>query len=318
MSLRVVKPGMLTTVQDAGRVGSQSVGFNVSGVMDRRSYRFANFLVGNYTDEAVLEMTMLGGSFVFLESNYIAVTGADMGATLEGVPVPMYETVFVRAGDTLSFSNAKTGMYTYLAVAGGFDVPQVLGSRSTNLKCKIGGLEGRKLRAGDILPFRQPLDTLGELRKHRLPPEDFSGSHADIRVILGPQDDYFTGKGINTFLSSAYRITENADRMGYKLAGDKIEYKDTVDIISDGIVFGSIQIPPAGVPIVMLADRQTTGGYAKIATVITVDLPLLVQRKPGDTVCFHKISAKEAERLYKKEQKQFETLLLHYGEDLVV
>ncbi len=318
MSVRVIKPGMLTTVQDAGRVGSQSFGFNVSGVMDRRSYRLANFLVGNYTDEAVLEMTMLGGSFVFLESNYIAVTGADMGAALEGVPIPMYETVFVRAGDTLSFSNAKTGMYTYLAAAGGFDVPQVLGSRSTNLKCKIGGFEGRKLRSGDIVPFRQPLDTLGELRKHRLPPEDFSGNHADIRVILGPQDDYFTEKGIQTFLSAPYRITENADRMGYKLAGNPIEYKDSVDIISDGIVFGSIQIPPAGVPIVMLADRQTTGGYAKIATVITVDLPLLVQRKPGDTVYFHKIEAKEAERLYKKEQKQFETLLLHYGEDLVV
>ena len=142
MSIRVIKPGLLTTVQDWGRIGSQSIGFNVSGVMDRRSYRLANFLVGNYTDEAVLEMTALGGSFVFLESNYIAITGADMGATIEGVPAPMYQTIFVREGDTLSFTAAKSGMYTYVAFAGGLDVPQVLGSRSTNLKCSIGGFDG--------------------------------------------------------------------------------------------------------------------------------------------------------------------------------
>ena len=139
MSIRVVKPGVLTTVQDGGRTGFQAKGFNVSGVMDRRAYRLGNFLVGNYTDEAVLEMSMFGGSFTFLESNYIAITGADMGATIEGVPAPMYETVFVREGDTLSFGAAKDGMYTYIAFAGGLDIPQVLGSRSTNLKCALGG-----------------------------------------------------------------------------------------------------------------------------------------------------------------------------------
>lgn len=317
MSIRVIKPGLLTTVQDWGRIGSQSIGFNVSGVMDRRSYRLANFLVGNYTDEAVLEMTALGGSFIFLESNYIAITGADMGATIEGVPAPMYQTIFVREGDTLSFSAAKSGMYTYVAFAGGLDVPQVLGSRSTNLKCAVGGFEGRKLKSGDILPFRNTLDHLGDLHIHKLTPEDFSQSEVTLRVIMGPQDDYFTHEGIHTFLHEPYKVTQNADRMGYKLEGEPIAYKDSVDIISDGIVFGSIQVPPAGQPIVMLADRQTTGGYAKIATVVSVDLPLLVQRKPGDTVRFHKVSAKEAEKLYKKEQKHFEELLLHYGEDLI-
>ncbi len=316
MSIRVIKPGVLTTVQDGGRTGFQAKGFNVSGVMDRRAYRLGNFLVGNYTDEAVLELSMFGGSFTFLESNYIAITGADMGAVVEGIPVPMYETIFVREGDTLSFGAAKNGVYTYVAFAGGLDVPQVLGSRSTNLKCALGGLNGRKLKAGDILPFRKPLDDLGDLRVHRLTEERYD-SNAPIRVVLGPQDDYFTQNGIKTFLSAPYRVTKQTDRMGCKLDGEKIEYKDKVDIISDGIVFGSIQVPPKGTPIVMLADRQTTGGYAKIATVITVDLPRLVQKKPGDTVYFEAISAKEAEKLLKQEQQQFETLLLHYGEDLI-
>lgn len=316
MSIRVIKPGALTTVQDGGRTGYQAKGFNVSGVMDRRAYRLGNFLVGNYTDEAVLEMSMFGGSFTFLESNYIAITGADMGATVEGVPVPMYETLFVREGDTLTFGTAKDGMYTYIAFAGGLDVPQVLGSRSTNLKCVLGGFDGRKLKAGDILPFKQPLDDLGDLRVHRLTEERYD-RNAPIRVVLGPQDDYFTEQGIKTFLSAPYCVTAQTDRMGCKLDGEKIEYKDKVDIISDGIVFGSIQVPPKGTPIVMLADRQTTGGYAKIATVITVDLPQLVQRKPGDTVYFEAVSAKEAEKLAKQEQQQFETLLLHYGEDLI-
>lgn len=318
MSIRVIKPGVLTTVQDSGRIGHGRFGFNPSGVMDRRAYRLANYLVGNYTDEAVLEMTMLGGSFVFLESEYFAITGADMGATLEGLEVPMYQTVFARAGDTLSFSAAKSGVYTYIAFAGGLDVPQVLGSRSTNLKCAMGGFAGRKLRSGDILPFCAPLDHLGDLRMQKLPVENYASHTAALRVVLGPQDDYFTAQGLADFLSAPYTITENADRMGYKLAGQPIAYHDKVDIISDGIVFGSIQVPPAGMPIVMLADRQTTGGYAKIATVASVDLPYLVQKRPGDTVHFQAISAKEAETLYKQEQKYFEKLLLHYGEDLIV
>ncbi len=318
MSIRVIKPGVLTTVQDAGRTGHQAQGFNVSGVMDRRAYRLGNYLVGNYTDEAVLEMSAVGGTFLFLESNYIAITGADMGATIEGLPAPMYETVFVRAGDTLAFGAAKTGMYTYIAFSGGLDIAPVLGSRSTNLKCALGGFEGRKLKAGDILPFRMPLDELGELRIQHLPREDYGKNEAHIRVVLGPQDDYFTEQGIRTFLSAPYRITENTDRMGCKLDGSAIEYKSKVDIISDGIVFGSVQVPPNGLPIVMLADRQTTGGYAKIATVISSDLPLLVQRKFGDTVYFEAISEKAAEKLFIKEQRRFETLLLHYGEDLIV
>lgn len=289
MSIKVITPGMLSTIQDGGRKGFAAMGFNASGVMDVRSYHIANALVGNFTDEAVIEMTYLGGSFKFLESNYIAITGADMSPKIDGVPVEMYTTVFVKQDETLTFSAAKSGMRAYIAVRGGIDVPVIMGSRSTNLKCKLGGLDGRPLKAGDIVPCRDVYDEFQKHLIHSAPKEDFGSDEITVRVLLGPQDDYFTDHGIKTFLNSTYTVTNESDRMGCKLSGEKIEYKNTVDIISDGIVFGSIQIPRTGNPIIMLADRQTTGGYAKIATVISVDLPLLAQARPGTKVHFELI-----------------------------
>lgn len=312
MSIKVITPGMLSTIQDGGRKGFAAMGFNASGVMDVRSYHIANALVGNFTDEAVIEMTYLGGSFKFLESNYIAITGADMSPKLDGVPVEMYTTVFVKQDETLTFSAAKSGMRAYIAVRGGIDVPVIMGSRSTNLKCKLGGLDGRPLKAGDIVPCRDVYDEFHKHLIHSAPKEDFGSDEITVRVLLGPQDDYFTDHGIKTFLNSTYTVTNESDRMGCKLSGEKIEYKNTVDIISDGIVFGSIQIPRTGNPIIMLADRQTTGGYAKIATVISVDLPLLAQARPGTKVHFKLIDRQKAERLLKQEQKEFHSYLLHY------
>lgn len=312
MSIKVITPGMLSTIQDGGRKGFAAMGFNASGVMDVRSYHIANALVGNFTDEAVIEMTYLGGSFKFLESNYIAITGADMSPKLDGVPVEMYTTVFVKQDETLTFSVAKSGMRAYIAVRGGIDVPVIMGSRSTNLKCKLGGLDGRPLKAGDIVPCRDVYDEFHKHLIHSAPKEDFGSDEITVRVLLGPQDDYFTDHGIKTFLNSTYTVTNESDRMGCKLSGEKIEYKNTVDIISDGIVFGSIQIPRTGNPIIMLADRQTTGGYAKIATVISVDLPLLAQARPGTKVRFELIDRQKAERLLKQEQKEFHSYLLHY------
>lgn len=312
MSIKVITPGMLSTIQDGGRKGFAALGFNASGVMDVRSYHIANALVGNFTDEAVIEMTYLGGSFKFLESNYIAITGADMSPKLDGAPVEMYKTVFVKRDETLTFSAAASGMRTYLAVRGGIDVPVIMGSRSTNLKCKLGGLDGRALKAGDIVPCRDVYDEFHKHLIHSAPKEDFESDEITIRVLLGPQDDYFTERGIKTFLNSTYTVTNESDRMGCKLSGEKIEYKNTVDIISDGIVFGSIQIPRTGNPIIMLADRQTTGGYAKIATVISVDLPLLAQARPGTRVHFELTDRQKAERLLKQEQKEFHSHLLHY------
>lgn len=312
MSIKVITPGMLSTIQDGGRKGFAAMGFNASGVMDVRSYHIANALVGNFTDEAVIEMTYLGGSFKFLESNYIAITGADMSPKIDGVPVEMYTTVFVKQDETLTFSAAKSGMRAYIAVRGGIDVPVIMGSRSTNLKCKLGGLDGRPLKAGDIVPCRDVYDEFHKHLIHSVPKEDFGSDEITVRVLLGPQDDYFTDHGIKTFLNSTYTVTNESDRMGCKLSGEKIEYKNTVDIISDGIVFGSIQIPRTGNPIIMLADRQTTGGYAKIATVISVDLPLLAQARPGTKVHFKLIDRQKAERLLKQEQKEFHSYLLHY------
>lgn len=312
MSIKVITPGMLSTIQDGGRKGFAAIGFNASGVMDVRSYHIANALVGNFTDEAVIEMTYLGGSFKFLESNYIAITGADMSPKLDGVPVEMYTTVFVKQDETLTFSAAESGMRAYIAVRGGIDVPVIMGSRSTNLKCKLGGLDGRPLKAGDIVPCRDVYDEFHKHLIHSAPKEDFGSDEITVRVLLGPQDDYFTDHGIKTFLNSTYTVTNESDRMGCKLSGEKIEYKNTVDIISDGIVFGSIQIPRTGNPIIMLADRQTTGGYAKIATVISVDLPLLAQARPGTKVRFELIDRQKAERLLKQEQKEFHSYLLHY------
>lgn len=310
MSMRVITPGMLTTIQDGGRIGYAALGFSQSGVMDMRSYHIANALAGNYTDEAVLEMTFTGGSYKFLESNYIAVTGADMRPRLEGSAVPMYETLFVRRGQTLSFSAAKNGMRTYLAVYGGIDVPVVMDSRSTNLKCGLGGLEGRALRAGDIIPFRGGCDEFHKHRMFKTEAESFAAKKVFVRTVLGPQDDYFTEKGIQTFLHAPFTVTQDSDRMGCKLSGDKIEYRDTVDIVSDGIVFGSVQVPRSGNPIVMLADRQTTGGYAKIATVISADLPLLAQAAPGTEIYFQAVTRKAAEKIAGAEQKKFYQLLM--------
>lgn len=317
MEFQVLSPGALTTVQDGGRNGYGYLGFNASGVMDARAYRIANALVGNFTDEAVLEMAMLGGKFQFTAPCVFAVTGADMGAALSGEKIQMYRTIRAEKGDILTFSAAKTGFYTYVAFAGGIDVEPVLGSRSTNLKCGIGGFHGRKLQKGDILSLRPTAVPMEKLPCVRIPAESCAGNSVTLRVVLGPQDDYFTKAGLETFLSAPYRVTADTDRMGCKLDGAKIEYKDKVDIISDGIVFGSIQVPPAGTPMVMLADRQTTGGYAKIATVVSIDLPQLVQRRPGDTVYFQAVSARQAEKLYRKEQRALDRLLIRYGRDLV-
>ena len=184
MSIKVITPGMLSTIQDGGRKGFAAMGFNASGVMDVRSYHIANALVGNFTDEAVIEMTYLGGSFKFLESNYIAITGADMSPKIDGVPVEMYMTVFVKQDETLTFSAAESGMRAYIAVRGGIDVPVIMGSRSTNLKCKLGGLDGRPLKAGDIVPCRDVYDEFHKHLIHSAPKEDFGSDEISVRVLL--------------------------------------------------------------------------------------------------------------------------------------
>lgn len=295
MSVKVKIPGALTTVQDAGRYGYQKSGISTSGVMDADAYEKANYLVGNEQGEAVLEMTVFGGTYEFTEDTVAAVTGAQMELTLNQQQVPLNCPIQIHKGDSLTVGIAKAGLRGYLAVAGGFDVPVVMGSRSTNQKCRLGGLEGRALAAGDELPVGKGGKTYQEVKERRTESREFPPL-ITIRVIEGPQAEYFTEKGKKAFYSETYTISEQSDRMGYRLEGPSVESKNGTDIVSDGIALGSVQIPPSGKPIVLLADRQTTGGYAKVATVYSRDIPRLVQGRPGEKVRFVPITLEEAQK----------------------
>lgn len=301
MGIKFANGGFITTVQDLGRTGYQEFGVPAAGVMDPLSFRKANILVGNDENEAALEVTLMGPMFTFTSDNIIAVTGGDLGAKLNGKPLPMYQAVLAKAGDTVSFMGIKSGSRAYVAFAGGLDVPAVMGSKSTHMKSSLGGFQGRKLGPGDEIEFSAPKTSLPNMNKRILPADDFSGTSCTLRVILGPQDDCFTEAGIKTFLNASYTLTNEADRMGLRFEGEKIEHKNGGDIITDGISFGAVQVPSHGQPIVMMADHQTTGGYTKIAGVISVDLPKAAQLKPGCKVSFQAVSVEEAQDAYVKE-----------------
>lgn len=312
MGLTILNPGVLTTVQDAGRFGHQAAGFSVSGPMDADALYTANILVNNPPDLACLEMTFLGVTAVFDRRTWFAVTGADMTPTLNSKPIAPYEAHEAKPGDKLVLGPAKNGKYGYLAVAGGIDVPVVMGSRSTNLKCGIGGYQGRKLAAGDDLPLCVTGDFLDNHYKKHLPAVEYAQS-VTLRVVPGPQAHFFTERGKADFTSEAYTLAPESDRMGARLTGKPIEAKSGVDIISDAIALGSVQIPASGTPIVLLADRQTTGGYAKIGTVITPDIPKLAQCQPGAEVRFSFVTVEEANKLYKQHQKERKKLARKTG-----
>ena len=295
MSITVLNPGLLTTVQDQGRIGYQQFGVSVSGVMDPRSASLANILVGNDEKEAVLECTMMGPHLQFNQANCIAITGGDLMPTLDGKPIPNYTAVKVEAGQVLKFTMPKTGCRAFIAFAGGLDIPEVMGSRSTYMKAKIGGVEGRKLAKDDVIGFRAPKAELKNMNFRSMASEFVPRKEYTVRVVLGPQDDYFTDAGIQTFLSEVYSVTAEFDRMGCRLEGAVIQHKEGGDIISDGIACGAIQVPSSGQPIIMLGDRQTTGGYTKIANVISADFRILAQLKQGDKVRFEKVSVKAAQ-----------------------
>lgn len=290
--MKIINPGPLTTIQDAGRHGYMAMGFPVSGAADPIAYRIANMLLGNDPGAAVLEITLGGLSAIFEEHTVIAFTGADMAPTVNGKAVPLYTSREVHPGDKLSTSFAATGCRAYLAIGGGIDAPIVMGSRSVNHKCGIGS----KLAADDRVtvlpgaPFRA--------RRATVPEYDHT-----VRVIRGPQADCFTKDGMKTFLNSEYAVTPFSDRMGCRFLGKTVSTVGSADIISDGIPLGGIQIASDGQPIIMLADRQTTGGYAKIATVITADLPNVAQLRPGDKVRFRAVSLGEALNLWKEQLK---------------
>ena len=305
MGIRVLKAGMLTTVQDLGRNGYQSQGFSVAGVMDVRSFKIANLLLDNPENEAVLEFTLIGPTLQFTSDTIIAITGGDFQPTVNGEPAPMYTALYMKRGDILKFGSARTGSRGYIAFSSYLDIPVVMGSRCTNLKSKIGGYKGRKLKDEDYIGFRIKRRYLPYFLSRKLDLDEFDEEEVTLRVVMGPQDDMFTKQGIHTLLSETYTVTSDFDRMGCRLEGPFIASKNGSDIISDGIAFGSIQVPAHGKPIVLLADRQTTGGYAKIATVASVDIPELVQRKTDHKIRLQAITVEEAQKLYLEEEEQY-------------
>lgn len=290
--------GLLTTVQDRGRIGYQKYGITQAGVMDVESYCYANALVGNAPDEAVFEINYMGPELLFEMETMIAVTGADCLLTINGLPVAMNESHLVPAGGSLRFVQMRKGVRAYLAFGGQIDVPEVNGSKSTYFKGHIGGFEGRQLKPKDTFS----LCALRPFKKRVLAAEFKPTLSQDVtlRVVMGPQDDYFTEAGKQTFLGKeAYVVTKYADRMGYRLDGAEIAFKEGADIISDGTAMGAIQVPKDGKPIILMADRQTTGGYTKIATVISADLPLVAQLAGNAKIHFEAVTIEQAQEACK-------------------
>ena len=295
----------MTTIQDLGRTGYQSQGFSVSGVMDVRSFKIANLLLDNPENEAVIEFTLMGPALEFTSETIISITGGDFQPHINGNPVKMYTAIYMKKGDILSFKGCRTGCRGYIAFSSYLDVPVVMGSRSTNLRCGIGGFKGRRLMDGDLILFRAKRRYLPYFLSRSLAPDVFAEDEVTLRVVMGPQKSKFTREGIDTFLHSEYTVTSDSDRMGCRLEGPFIAYRDTADIISDGIAFGAVQVPSHGKPIILLADRQTTGGYAKIANVISVDIPKLAQCRPEQKIRFRQVTVETAQKLLLKEEEEF-------------
>ena len=305
------KKGLLTTVQDLGRFGYQRYGMPVCGAMDPFALELGNILVGNPREEAVLEVTVLGPAIEFEEAEIFAITGGDFGPTLNGAPIETNRAYLGKAGDVLALPMARTGARAYIAFAGGLDVEAVMGSRSTCLKAGVGGLDGRAVREGDRIGLRSPSGWLPDLEYRAAPPEllPLYGDRVTVRFTWGPQDDLFSPAGRRTFTRSEYTVSDQSDRMGYRLGGPSVERAAGSDgnIVSDGVSFGAIQIPD-GQPIVMMADRQTTGGYPKIGCVISADLPLLAQLKAGDRVRFRPVSVAAAQAVYRRQRQALDRL----------
>ena len=302
----VIQPGAYTTVQDRGRFGYQQFGVPVCGVVDSFAYRLANALVGNFQGQAVLEATIFGPTLKVLNQGLIAVTGGNLLPLLNNSPLPMWESVAVQPDDILQFKGVKNGCRAYIAVAGGIDVPKVMGSRSTYVAGKIGGINGRPLVAGDRLNKGEGIGKAGDRVPSDLIP--IYSHDIEIRVILGPQDDYFS-EGIDKFFASTFKVSTKADRMGYRLEGSQIMQREAIEksIISEPSVPGGIQVPPDGQPIILLVE-QTVGGYTKIATVISSDIGKVGQAKPGDQIHFRQVEIDKAHQILKEEEEKIEVI----------
>ena len=309
--LEVIAPGVHTTVQDRGRVGFKDIGVPTSGPLDRVSLRLANALVGNAAGTEALEILVQGPTLkVLADSVRVALVGCSASLEIrsnEPGSVQAGQSVKLVRGEVLRIGALGDSLCAYLAIEGGLALPQVLGSASTYVRGPIGGVNGRRLQRGDIIPLK--LDTAADRRERRLAQHLDLALDETIRVVPGPQADYFTDAGTRTFLTSEYVVSPHADRMGYRLEGPTIEHAKGYNIVSDGIVTGSIQVPGSGKPIVLMVDNQSTGGYPKIATVISADIPVIGRRRPGRTVRFAAIDVLEAERARREQETAIEEMV---------
>ena len=315
MGIIVENPGIQTTVQDEGRFGYQQFGVSPAGPMDTQSFYIANILAGNRRGESALEITFMGPELKFEKDNIIAVTGANVSPSVNGEAIPMYQAVLVHAGDTLSFGVASGGSRAYIAFSGGLDVPVVMGSKATLMRNKLGGVEGRKLEKGDRIGFCCPRTTLPNMEMRRMEPEVFPQGDITLRVVTGPQDSAFTEEEVRKFFWYSAVITNESDRMGIRLEREEpLKHIKDGNILTDGVAFGSIQVPTNGQVIIMMADRQTTGGYTKIGTVISVDLPKLAQAQPGYKVHVVRVGIQLAQELYLRNKKKLQNLEKKLGQ----
>lgn len=293
--VHVIEPGMLTTIQDLGRWGFQAWGVPVAGPMDSRSHRFANALVGNPQAAATLEVTIVGPELEFSDRRSIAVTGAEFEMAIDGRVVAPNVTFRATAGSRLRFGRRVRGARAYIAVSGGVSVSPILGSRATHVASAMGGQNGRRLQAGDRLPLGDgmPLRETSSV-VHASFSSSLPDGHARVRVLPGAQHDDFSDEAVQVLQAAPYRIAGESNRMGFRLEGEPLVPRRGADIISDATPMGALQVPGSGLPILLMADRQTTGGYPKIAAVISADLSLAGQLVPGDTISFVMCSPREA------------------------
>jgi antagonist of KipI len=306
MSLIEVRaPGLLTTVQDLGREGFGPMGVSPSGAADPVALRIGNRLVGNAEGAAGLEMTLLGGTFVFPERAVVALTGANFGATLDNGTMEMWSSVEVQPGQTLRMGPTRAGARCYLCVKGGIDVKLFLGSASTHLLSGLGGFEGRALRKGDVLRIRAANGGFRTFRKTKVAGRALEklSPRKIFRVTAGPQSDWFTEEVQKVFYGNTFRVAEESNRMGLRLEGAAISTPFGGEMISEGVSLGAVQISASGLPIILFVEQQTTGGYPKIANVISADLSSLGQLRPRDEIRFERVELDTARALLMEQEK---------------
>lgn len=324
MSIEVLRPGLLMTVQDAGRWGFRKNGVSICGALDDFALRTGNILVGNPLNASVIEITLANSQFHFHDDSVIAICGGDLAPLINDKAVPSWRPLLVKAGGILHFSSLQSGCRANLAVAGGINVPIILGSRSTDLRAGFGGHEGRALRAGDTLHCATP-DDENSKRHGRLVDESFhqnffaprwfisthvrpSYDSKVVRVLRGGEFMSFSERSRMNFFADEFIVTPEANRMAYRLSGRNLHLTRAVELLSTAVTPGAIQVPPDGIPVLLLADCQTTGGYPVIAHVASVDLPVVAQKKPGDSLRFSEISLSESHSLYLQREKDIAAL----------